>query len=205
MRIAVINEVSASQRNADIITALEGSSHTVYNAGMQNPEQKPELTYIHTGLMAAVLLNANAVDLVVGGCGTGQGFLNSAMQYPGVFCGLIVDSLDAWLFTQINGGNCISLPLNKGYGWAGDVNLGFVFEKLFACKAGAGYPEHRKESQKISRETLGEISVNAHRSMDEILKTMNEEILTPISQWDEFGRLLRESGDCGRNYSKYFE
>ncbi len=205
MRIAVINEVSASHRNADIIAALKGSGHTVYNVGMQNPEQKPELTYIHTGLMAAVLLNAKAVDLVVGGCGTGQGFLNSAMQYPGVFCGLIVDSLDAWLFAQINGGNCISLPLNKGYGWAGDVNLNFVFEKLFACRAGAGYPEHRKVSQKESRETLEKISVNAHKSMDEILRTMDESIMKPLSQWDAFCSLLEESGDQGINYSKYFK
>ncbi len=205
MRIAVINEVSASHRNADIMAALEGSGHTVYNAGMQNPEQKPELTYIHTGLMAAVLLNAKAVDLVIGGCGTGQGFLNSAMQYPGVFCGLIVDPLDAWLFAQINGGNCISLPLNKGYGWAGDVNLNFVFEKLFACEVGAGYPEHRKESQKTSRETLGKISVNAHKSMDEILRTMDESIMKPLSQWDEFSSLLGKSREGGINYSKYFE
>ena len=42
------------------------------------------------------------------------GYLNSAMQYPNVFCGLILDPLDAWLFTQINGRNCISLALKRG-------------------------------------------------------------------------------------------
>ncbi len=42
------------------------------------------------------------------------------MQYPGVSCGLIADPLDAWLFSMINAGNCISLALNKGYGWAGE-------------------------------------------------------------------------------------
>jgi hypothetical protein len=28
-----------------------------------------------------------AVDFVVGGCGTGLGYLNAVMQYPGVVCG----------------------------------------------------------------------------------------------------------------------
>lgn len=202
MKIAVINEVSASHRNAEILTALEGSSHTVHNIGMKNPDQKPELTYIHTGLMAAILLNSKAVDFVIGGCGTGQGFLNSAVQYPGVFCGLIVDPLEGWLFTQINGGNCISLPLNKGYGWAGDVNLKFIFEKLFACEIGAGYPEHRKESQRNSRELLKNISKNAHKSMDEILNNMDREIIDRLSEAEEFCKLLKECGDGGEGYLK---
>lgn len=55
---------------------------------------KPELSYRHTGLMTAILLNLKRVDFVVGGCGTGQGYLNSAMQYPGVFCGHILNDLD---------------------------------------------------------------------------------------------------------------
>ena len=109
MRIAVINETSAADRNADILAALDGRGHTVINAGMVKTGAKPELTYIHTGLLAALLLNTGRADFVVGGCGTGQGFLNAAMQYPGVFCGHILTSLDAWLFAQINGGNCISL------------------------------------------------------------------------------------------------
>ena len=43
MRIAVINEVSASPKNADILAALaEFSEHTVYNVGMASPEDKPD-------------------------------------------------------------------------------------------------------------------------------------------------------------------
>jgi len=80
------------------------------------------------------------------------------MQYPGVVCGLITDPLDAWLFSQINAGNCVSLALNKGYGWAGEINLRFVFEKLFQDKTGSGYPEQAKESQENSRRELARIS-----------------------------------------------
>jgi ribose 5-phosphate isomerase RpiB len=181
MKIAVINETSAGDKNKDILAALEGRGHTIINAGMSATGAKPEMTYIHTGLLAATLLNLKRVDLVVGGCGTGQGFLNSVMQYPNVFCGLIQNPLDAWLFGQINGGNCISLALNFGYGWAGDVNLKFIFEKLFSLpEFGGGYPPHRRESQQQSRKTLKGISETVHRPFAQIITALDKEVLQPV-------------------------
>ncbi len=126
MKIAIISETSAGDRNPDIISALDGRGHEVFNVGMKKGGTEPQLGYTETGFLTGLLLHTGRVDFVVGGCGTGQGYLDSAMQYPGVFAGLVLDSLDAWLFTQINGGNCLSLALNKGYGWAGDVNLKFI-------------------------------------------------------------------------------
>jgi ribose 5-phosphate isomerase RpiB len=183
MKIAVINETSAADKNADILAALEGRGHEIINVGMTEKGAKPELTYIHTGLMAAILLNLNRVDFVVGGCGTGQGFLNSVMQYPNIFCGHIVNSLDAWLFTQINGGNCISLALNQGYGWAGDVNLKFIFDRIFSVERGSGYPPHRRESQKQSRLTLDKMSTLTHRSLTEILVGLPDDIIRPVMEY----------------------
>ncbi len=191
MNIAVINETSAADRNADILAALEGRGHTVLNVGMEKSGEKPELTYMHTGLLAALMLNSGAADLVVGGCGTGQGFLNSAMQYPGVFCGLITGPLDAWLFTQINGGNCISLALNQGYGWAADVNLRFIFERLFSVESGGGYPPHRRESQAQSRELLKEVNRQTHRTLAEILPALPEAVLRPVLDYPGVIDLLR--------------
>ncbi len=190
MRIAVLNETSAADRNADILAALEGREHTIINAGMTKNFAQPELTYIHTGLLAALLLNTQRVDFVVGGCGTGQGFLNAAMQYPGVFCGHIVTPLDAWLFTQINGGNCVSLMLNQGYGWAANVNLRFIFDRLFGVESGAGYPPHRRESQQTSRQTLMGVSVAAHRSMAEIIAALPDEVVQPALRYPGIAELL---------------
>jgi ribose 5-phosphate isomerase RpiB len=198
MRIAVLNEVSASGKNPDIIAALQGFGHEVYNLGMTKPEDRPELTYIHTGFMAALLINLQAADLVVGGCGTGQGFLNSVMQYPGVFCGLITEPLDAWLFSQINAGNCISLQLNKGYGWAGELNLKYIFEKLFCDKMGAGYPPHRAESQRESRETLQSISVKTHAPFEEILERLDAGIVKTAAGSAAFmAHILEQSKNRG--------
>ncbi len=198
MRIAVLNEVSARAKNADILLALaEHTEHAVYNVGMRAERDAPELTYIHTGLMAAALLNCGACDLIVGGCGTGQGFLNSVMQYPMVVCGLIIDPLDAWLFSQINAGNCISLALNKGYGWAGELNLKLLFRELLRDMPGAGYPTQRSESQAQSRERLRAISKAAHRPFVEILESLDTELIRPLKQCSAFLDLLRsQSSDA---------
>jgi len=190
MKIAVINETSAADRNSDIMAALEGRGHELLNVGMKKNGEKPELLYIHTGLMAAILLNLGRVDFVVGGCGTGQGFLNSCIQYPGVFCGHILSALDAWLFTQINGGNCISLALNQGYGWAGDVNLRFIFDRIFSVERGCGYPAHRKEPQQAARQTLEQISLLVHRSLAEIIRTLPDPVIKPALMYPGFSDLV---------------
>ena len=183
MKIAVINETSAADRNADILAALDGLGHEILNVGMKRTGEKPELTYIHTGFLGALLLNAGRVDFVMGGCGTGQGFLNSVMQYPGVFCGHLMTPLDAWLFNQINAGNCISLALNQGYGWAGEINLKFLFEKLFSVEKGGGFPPHRRESQQQSRLLLAEINRETHRSFAEIISTLPDDVVKPALEY----------------------
>ena len=190
MKIAVVNEVSAADKNADIVKALKKTGHDIVNAGMPSSDFMPQLQYTHTGLIAALLLNLKAVDFVVGGCGTGQGFLNSAMQYPGVFCGHIVTPLDAWLFAQINGGNCISLELNQSYGWAGDVNLEFIFERFFSVELGCGYPAHRKEPQQASRQKLIDISFATHKKMADIAKELPDDIINPVLNFPDIEDLL---------------
>jgi ribose 5-phosphate isomerase RpiB len=190
MKIAVMSEVSAADKNGDIVKALSGRGHEIINAGMKDSKGKPELQYIHTGLLAALVLNLQRADFVVGGCGTGQGFLNAAMQYPGVFCGHILTPLDAWLFMQINGGNCISLALNQGYGWAGDVNLTFIFDRLFSVERGCGYPPHRREPQAASRRMLEALSRLAHNSFAQIVSDLPEEVLRPVLGFPGVRQLL---------------
>ena len=192
MRIALINEVSSRDKNPLVLQALQETGNEIFNVGCT--AEDGALTYIQTGLMAGIALNSGAADFVVGGCGTGQGFLMSAMQYPGVFCGLIQDSLDAWLFSQINGGNCISLALNKGFGWAGDINLKYIFEKLFLDPPGRGYPLHRAESQQASRQLLKGISVSTHKSFDEILKNVDNATLEAVMAYKPFKEFIEKYG-----------
>lgn len=183
MKIAVINETSAADRNADILRALEGRGHEIVNAGMSKSGAQPELSYIHTGLITGLLLHLQRVDFVVGGCGTGQGYMLSAMQYPGVFCGHILNSLDAWLFTLINGGNCISLALHQGYGWAAEINLQFIFDRIFSVERGAGYPPHRVVFQREFRMKLEGVSTLTHKSFSEIIRALPDEAVLPVLRY----------------------
>jgi ribose 5-phosphate isomerase RpiB len=197
MRIAVINETSAADRNADILLALEGRGHEIVNCGMRKNGEAPELSYIHTGLLSALVLAMGKADFVVGGCGTGQGFLNAVMAYPGVSCGHILTPLDSWLFARINGGNCVSLALNQGYGWAGGINLRLIFDELFTTERSSGYPEARREPQARARELLGQVSTATHRSMADIVSSLPDEVVLPALRYPGIGEILAGAAPGG--------
>ena len=178
MKVAVINEGSTKHRNADVVRAAAELGLEVHNLGMTNVEGEPDLNYMETAFLSALVLNLGAVDFVIGGCGTGQGYMNAVLQFPGVSCGLIMDPVEAFLFSQVNAGNCISLPLNKGYGGiGGDINVKYILEKLFNDTYGQGYPPARREIQISARKRLETLSLNAHKSMEEILDVLDPVIL----------------------------
>ncbi len=195
MKIAIVTESSSAAKNSLVEAALKKIGHEIINLGMFGVEGEPAVSYIDTGFMGALLLNTGSVDFVVGGCGTGQGFVNAIVQYPGIVCGLISEPLDAWLYAQINGGNSISLALNKGFGWAGDVNLEFIFEKLFSVEFGIGYPEHRKEVQAGARRQLAAISEATHLSFGEILGRMDREYVKRILKYPGLREVIEKNSD----------
>lgn len=188
MRIGVVTESSTAVKNKDVVAALDGFGYEIKNVGMKGIENEPVLNYIETAAIGALLLDLDISDFIIGGCGTGQGFFNAILQFPGITCGLIQDPSDAWLYAQINGGNSISLALNKGYGWAGDVNLKFIFEKLFSVEFGSGYPDLRRKIQQQTREALFSLSKKSHKSLKMIFEEMEDSnirnILTFPGVWD---------------------
>ena len=178
MKIAIIIEGSSKNRSIDVENVVKSLGHECYNLGMKNVEGEPDLTYIETGFLTALLLNMKAVDFVVGGCGTGQGYMNMVLQFPGVSCGMLLDPVDAFLYSQVNAGNCIALALNKGYGnLAGDINLKFMLEKLFGDYFGKGYPPARVEIQQNARKRLAKISEDNHKTMPEIINGLDPAII----------------------------
>lgn len=180
MKIAVVNEVSSADKNKYIIESLKVINHEVINIGMKEKDDIPVLSYINTGLISAILINTGVVDFVISGCGTGQGYLNSVLQYPGISCGYIRNPLDAWLFSQINAGNCIALALNQGFGWAAEIDLKYIFEKLFLDKPGAGYPKTRNKPQKDARELLAVVSSITHLSLADIILKLPVKVIKPV-------------------------
>lgn len=183
MKIAVVTESSTANRNTEVLKALDGCGHEIYNLGMKGEKREPELLIVDTGFLSALLLNLGCVDFVIGGCGTGQGYVNCVLQYPDIVCGLIREPLDAWLFPQINGGNCISLALNQGFGWAGDINLEFIFERMFSISPGGGYPEHRKIPQQNIRKRLQKVSGSTHLTFDNIIAVIDDETFNNVTEF----------------------
>lgn len=196
MRIALINEISQADKNGIIEAALkkvvEPRGHEVMNYGMFGSEDSHKMTYIETGILTAVVLNGGAADYVVTGCGTGEGAMLSCNSFPGVICGHIEDTLDAYTFAQINDGNAVALPFAKGFGWGGELNLEYIFEKLFLEEGGKGYPVHRAESQMQSRRILNQIKEASYRDFLEILSNLDEKIVKSALSGEAFKEIFFE-------------
>ncbi|AIF54192.1 RpiB/LacA/LacB family sugar-phosphate isomerase [Pelosinus sp. UFO1] len=190
MKIALINENSQAAKNEMICSALkkvvEPMGHEVFNYGMYGAEDKEQLTYVQNGILAAILLNSKAVDYVITGCGTGEGAMLSCNSFPGVLCGHVVDPSDAYMFAQINDGNAIALPFAKGFGWGAELNLEYIFEKLFLGESGQGYPKDRVIPEQRNKKILDEVKKVTHQDMLTILKNIDQELLKGAVSGEKF-------------------
>lgn len=180
MKIALMMENSQAGKNAmvanELNTVAGGLGHDVFNVGMTD-ENDHHLTYIHLGIMASILLNSKAVDFVVTGCGTGQGALMSSNLHPGVVCGYCLEPSDAFLFNQINNGNAIALAFAKGFGWAGELNVRYIFEKAFTGARGEGYPIERAEPQQKNASILNDVKSAVAKDVIASLKAIDQELV----------------------------
>ena len=190
MRIALINENSQASKNGLVFSVLENVAkrygHSVVNYGMYGEDDTHSLTYVKAGLLSAILLNSKAVDFVVTGCGTGEGAMLALNAFPGVLCGHIVDSTDAYMFRQINNGNAISLPLAKGFGWGSELALEQIFNELLKCDGGGGYPESRAVPERQNKEILDNVKKITHQSIYYILENIDREFLKDTINYDFF-------------------
>ena len=194
MRIALINENSQAAKNGIIEKALrkvvEPMGFEVRNYGMYAADDEAQLTYVQNGILAATLLNAGACDYVITGCGTGEGAMLALNSFPGVICGHVVTPLDAYTFAQINDGNAISLPFALGFGWGGDLNLEYIFEKLFCEPSGGGYPKERAVPEQRNKKILDQVKLVTYKTMEEILPALDQELV--------------KGAFAGKNFKEYF-
>ncbi len=181
MKIALIMENSQAAKNSIVNDALvavaEPLGHQVFNYGMYSAEDSASLTYVMNGILAGILLNSKAADFVITGCGTGMGSMLACNAMPGVFCGLVIDPTDAFLFSQINDGNAMSMPYAKGFGWAAELNLQDCYRKIFENEGGAGYPKERAHFMAANRSILKDVKAAACNDMLTVLKTIDQDLL----------------------------
>lgn len=181
MKIALINENSQAAKNGMVEAALkkvvEPMGHTVYNYGMYAADDDAQLTYVQNGILAAVLLNGGAADYVITGCGTGEGAMLALNSFPGVLCGHIEDPLDAYTFAQINDGNAAALPFALKNGWGQELQLEYIFEKLFGFGSGNGYPADRVVPEQRNKKILDGVREAAFKPLTEILPALDPELV----------------------------
>ena len=174
MKIALINENSQAAKNELIAASLkkvvEPMGHTVYNYGMYTADDAAQLTYVQVGILGAVLLNSGAADYVITGCGTGEGAMLAMNSFPNVLCGHVEDPVDAYTFAHVNDGNAVALPFAKGFGWGGELNLEYIFEKLFGFGHGQGYPKERVVPEQRNKKILDGVRAVTLRPIIDCLK-----------------------------------
>ena len=194
MKIALMNENSQAAKNQVIYNSLrkvaDEKGFEVVNYGMYSADDKAQLTYVQLGILAATLLNSGAADFVVTGCGTGEGAMLALNSFPGVLCGHIETPLDAYTFSQINDGNAIAIPFAIGFGWGGDLNLQYIFEKLWCEPSGGGYPKERVVPEQRNKKILDQVKTVTHRKLTDILPELDRELV--------------KGAFAGENFREYF-
>ena len=194
MKIALINENSQAAKNALIEKVLkkvvEPMGHTVDNYGMYTAEDAAQLTYVQVGILGAVLLNSGAADYVITGCGTGEGAMLAMNSFPNVLCGHVEDPVDAYTFAHVNDGNAVALPFAKGFGWGGELNLEYVFEKLFGSGHGMGYPPERVEPEQRNKKILDGVRAKTLRPLVECLQALDPELVKGALSGERFETLF---------------
>lgn len=190
MKIALMNENSQAAKNSMIEKSLkkivEPMGHEVFNYGMYTAEDACQLTYVKVGLLAAILLNAKAVDYVVTGCGTGVGAMLACNSFYGVLCGHATDPSDGYMFAQINDGNALALPFAKGFGWGAELNLEMIFQQAFGFGSGNGYPPERVEPEQRNKKILDQVKKVTHKDMLTVLKEIDQDFLKETISGERF-------------------
>lgn len=95
------------------------------------------------------------------------------------------------MFMQINDGNAISLPFAKGFGWGAELNLTYIFEKLFEGEPGGGYPKERVVPEQRNKKILDGVRKVAFKdSLIDILKNLDQDLVKGAVAGEKFQELF---------------
>ncbi|MDG3142011.1 RpiB/LacA/LacB family sugar-phosphate isomerase [Streptococcus suis] len=194
MRIGVIEESTRADIN-ELLFALtcQSASHgdEVYNLGIF-PNEEQNYSYVEVAVMISLLIETGSLDFVVTGCSSGQGMMMACNSLPGLRCGFLQTPQDAYLFGRINHGNVASLPLGLNVGWAGELNLQYILEKLFTDTFGSGYPPQDAERKRTESDQALYLNCLTKKSFQEILGEMDSELLEKVLSRKVFYHFLEQ-------------
>ena len=137
------------------------------------------------------IIYSKCVDISFDWLLTGEGAMLALNSFPNVLCGHVVDPSDAYMFMQINDGNAIALPFAKGFGWGAELNLTYIFEKLFEGEPGGGYPKERVVPEQRNKKILDEVrKVTLNQDLISVLKNLDQDLVKGAVAGEKFQELF---------------
>lgn len=199
MKIAVIQASSQKDKNSliydSLIKIVKDKGHEVINFGVFKDENV-EYSYVETAMLISILLESSAVDFVVTGCTSGQGMMLACNSLPSILCGYIENPSDAYLFGKINNGNAVSIPLGLNFGWAAEINLQCILEKLFDEPFGIGYPKQDSIRKQKDTKLLKSINSITKRELKDIIPKIEVDFMRKVVSRDNvFDYLIKYAQD----------
>ena len=199
MKIAVIQASSQKDKNSliydSLIKIVKDKGHEVINFGVFKDENV-EYSYVETAMLISILLESSAVDFVVTGCTSGQGMMLACNSLPSILCGYIENPSDAYLFGRINNGNAVSIPLGLNFGWAAEINLQCILEKLFDEPFGIGYPKQDSIRKQKDTKLLKSINSITKRELKDIIPKLEVDFMRKVVSRDNvFDYLIKYAQD----------
>lgn len=197
MKIAVIQASSQKDKNSllynSLIKVIKNKGYEVINFGIFQDETV-EYSYVETAMLISILLESNAVDFVVTGCSSGQGMMLACNSLPSILCGYIENPSDAYLFGRINNGNAISIPLGLNFGWAAEINLQCILEKLFEEPFGIGYPSQDSKRKQKDTNLLKTINSITKRELKHIIPNIDVDFIKKVISRDNVFKYVLKYG-----------
>lgn len=199
MRVGVIQASSQTGKNNILYETVlrNAKQHEVVNFGCF-PNEKETYSYVDISIEIGLLIASGAIDFAVTGCSSGQGMMLACNSIPGVLCGYTPTPQDAFLFGRINNGNAISVPLGLNYGWAGEVNLGYIMEALFSTPFGTGYPMEDAERKRKDAALLKSMRRQANVPFLSFLQSIDKEMVCRNIRRDIVTDFILQKGEDAR-------
>ena len=98
--------------------------------------------------------------------------------------------MDAYTFAHVNDGNAVAMPFAKGFGWGGELNLEYCFEKLFGFGHGQGYPKERVEPEQRNKKILDGVRAATFKPLIKCLKSIDQDLLKGAIAGEKFSELF---------------
>ena len=78
-----------------------------------------------------------------------------------------------------------------------ELNLRYIFEKLFEEKPGNGYPKERAIPEQKNKKILDNVKKITHNEMLDILENIDKELLDHVVNLKNFKKLFKENAKEG--------